>query len=325
MSNTVVLRRIGDLPLSAVPPFNFKYTVFKPSHFPTPLEHFDEEDHCLYRTYRLNQDTIVGLTLKDLRIHGGGDGILAEVNANKRLDPADLSQVKEHLTWAFGLKEDVTQFYAAAGNDEPIASCIQRLNGMRISCFESLFEILNISSLLQNTTVKRSEQMMRNMLGAFGRRVSLRGRHFYVFYTPSDIATSSEVALRELKVGYRAKFLMAIAEHFAATCGFEDQLRTLAFDEAKKRLMAIRGIGPYSARIALFQFLRRPNEINFDSWKRKIFSQVFYGNETASIAAVEEEAQRRWGAWAGYAGLYVIEDLFLQHPEMQYWRKRETA
>jgi len=323
MKRTKKLQKVCELGLEAVPPFNFKYTVYKPSHFPTKLEDFDETSETMYRTLRLSQNKIIGLKMTDLQKVRGKEGLMAEIFSNKALTEEDLQKVQDHISHAYGLDEDIKPFYKAVANGSSIQGPIKNLRGMRVSCFETLFEILNISSMLQNTTVKRSEQMMEKMLSSFGRKVNYDGRQLYVFYTPKDIAQSSEQKLRELKVGYRAKFLMEIANHFSANADLEERLKIMSFEEAKDKLMEIKGVGPYSARIALFQYLRRPNEINFDSWKRKIFSRCFFGNENEEVEKVEREAKQRWGNWMGYAGLYVIEDLFVKNPEMQYWRKKD--
>ena len=325
MKRTKKLQKICERGLEAIPPFNFKYTVYKPSHFPTKLEDFDEASETMYRTLRLSQDKIIGLKMADLQKVKGKDGIMAEIFSNRALTEQDLQKVRGHISHAYGLNENIESFYKAVDNDASIQKPIQNLRGMRVSCFENLFEILNISSMLQNTTVKRSEQMMGNMLSSFGKKVDYDGRQLYVFYTPQDIVQSSEQKLRELKVGYRAKFLMEIARHFSTNVDLGEKLKLMDFEEAKEELMEIRGVGPYSARIALFQYLRRPNEINFDSWKRKIFSGCFFGNENEEVEKVEKEAKQRWGDWGGYVGLYVIEDLFVRNPELQYWGKKDEA
>ncbi len=319
------LHKICELGLEAVQPFNFKYTVYKPSHFPTKLEDFDETSETMYRTLRLSQNKIIGLKMVDLQKVRGKEGIMAEIFSNGPLTEQDLQKVRGHISHAYGLNEDIRSFYKSVADDHSIQGPIQNLRGMRVSCFETLFEILNISSMLQNTTVKRTEQMMENMLSSFGGRVDYAGKQLYVFYTPQNIAQSSEQKLRDLKVGYRARFLMEIAKHFSTNPDLGERLKTMDFEEAKEELMEIRGVGPYSARIALFQYLRRPNEINFDSWKRKIFSNIFFGNEDEPMDKVEKEAKERWGSWGGYAGLYVIEDLFVRKPELQYWRKKNGS
>ncbi len=322
MKELIELKKYHELGMPAISPFNFKYTVYKPSHFPTGLEEFNETTGVFYRTFRLSGDKILGLKMSDLERIRGGEGIFLEVYSVQKLDKQDLVKLEEHVNGAYGLKEDINKFYENVKSDKNLNVIIDNLRGMRNSCFETLYEIMNISFMLQNTTVKRSEQMMQNMLFNFGKRVSYDRKELYVFYVPEDIANSSEERLRELKVGYRAKFLMEIAKYLLHNSDFEEELKTMDFQDAKKNLMTIKGIGPYSARIILFQYFRNPHEINFDSWKRKIFSKLFFGNEDEGVEKVEKEAIERWGDYSGYAGLYVIENLFVKNPEMQYWKRR---
>lgn len=322
MKKTKKLQKICELGLEAIPPFNFKYTVYKPSHFPTKLESFDETSGAMYRTLRLSQGKIVGLKMTDLQRTRSKQGIMAEIFSNRALTEEDIKNVERHIIYAYGLNEKIEDFYQAVANDPQIQEPIRNLCGMRVSCFETLFEILNISSMLQNTTVKRSEQMMEAMLSNFGERVQFDGREFYVFYTPSDVAKSSEQRLRELKVGYRAKFLMSIADHFVQNPDLGDRVKEMDFEDAKERLMEIKGIGPYSANTTLFAFRRDQGLINFDVWNRKIFSDFLFGIEGKPVEEVSAEFDKRYGSYKGHAALYIIEDLFVRKPELQYWRKK---
>jgi 3-methyladenine DNA glycosylase/8-oxoguanine DNA glycosylase len=320
MKKLKVLKKRCEIDLEATPPFNFKYTVYKPSHFPTKLEYFDEDSERFYRTFRLSQEKLVGLKMIDLKKIKNKDGIMLDVYSNAALSQNDIKKLEEHVIYAYGLKEDISEFYKSVSGDKNIREPIKNLNGMRNSCFETLYEILNISSMLQNTTVKRSEQMMKAMLSNFGERVTYDGKEFYVFYTPKDILQSSEQKLRELKVGYRAKFLMEIAKYFAEKPNLDEMLKKISFDDAKNELMKIKGVGPYSANIALFAYLKHPNFINFDVWNRKIFSNFLFGKDDKPLDVISTECEKKWGKYKGYASLYIIEDLFVRNPKLQYWR-----
>jgi len=314
------------LTIEAVPPFNFKYTVFKPSHFPTQLEAFDDGTEVFYRTFRLCRQKLVGLKMTNLRKVKQKDGISIEVYSNRSLTKRELVKLREHVVYSYGLKEDIEgDFYGKLKRTENLHEPIRNLFGMRNSCFETLYEILNISSMLQNTTVKRSEQMMNAMLSTFGERVTCDGRKFYVFYCPEDVLNSSEQMLRELKLGYRAKFLLEIAKHFFQNNDFEEKLRKLSFEDAKIELMKIKGVGPYSASLALFAYLKHSNFINFDVWNRKIFSSFLFGVNDGSLEKIDSECEKRWGDYKGYAALYIIEDLFVRKPELRYWKQKDEV
>ena len=308
--------------LEAIPPFNFKYTVLKPSHFPTQLETFDHETEIFYRTFRLSRKKLIGFKMSNLKKIKQKDGISIEVYSNNLLTKGDLINLKDHIVYSYGLKENIKMdFYDKIKRSDSLHVPIRNLFGMRNSCFETLYEILNISSMLQNTTVKRSEQMMNAMLSNFGEKVTYDGRILHVFYCPEDISNSTEQALRELKLGYRAKYLLEIAKHFSCNNDFEKKLKEMSFDNAKIELMKIKGVGPYSANLALFAYLKHSAFINFDVWNRKIFSDFLFCVDDASLEKINSECEKRWGNYKGYAALYVIEDLFVRNQKLQYWNQ----
>jgi 3-methyladenine DNA glycosylase/8-oxoguanine DNA glycosylase len=79
-------------------------------------------------------------------------------------------------------------------------------------------------------------------------------------------------------------------------------------EDAKAKLMELRGIGEYSVGIV------SPHpEFPVDSWSSRIFHTLFFGGSTKLpkdvIGKVREEAERRWGKWKGLAFIYVLNDL----------------
>ena len=66
------------------------------------------------------------------------------------------------------------------------------------------------------------------------------------------MAKSSEQELRDLKIGYRAKFFMKISEQFANNEINEFALRKMTKEEVKKEMLKLYGIGPASVEYLLF-------------------------------------------------------------------------
>ncbi len=312
------LRKCGELSLPAVSPFNFKYTVYKPSHFPTRLEEFDEASETFYRTFRLNEDKILGLKMRDLEKKQGESGIFLEVYSTNELDRQDLDYLEKHVNGAYGLKENINEFYEYVKSDKKLNAIIDDLRGMRNSCFENLYEILNIAVMLQNATVQRTEQMMQSMLSNFGEYITYDNKELFVFYVPEEIVKTSTQRLRELKVGYRANFLMELAKYFLTNKDLDEKLKNMSFEEAKNKLIEIKGVGPYTANLVLFAYLKHPNFINFDVWNKKIFAKFLFDDEDMSLEEINNECERRWGKYKGYAALYIIENFFIKKPKFQY-------
>jgi 3-methyladenine DNA glycosylase/8-oxoguanine DNA glycosylase len=78
--------------------------------------------------------------------------------------------------------------------------------------------------------------------------------------------------------------------------------------EAKAKLMELKGIGEYSADIV------SPHPgFALDVWSAKIFSLLILGEEAESprsvIPKLKKIAEDRWGQWRGYVFMYVLHDL----------------
>lgn len=314
------LNKSTELSVRAVSPFNFRLTVCKPSHFPTGLEVYDEKGECLYRTLRLKNKRCVGLKIMNLERISNAPGLFVEIYTQNGLSTEDTDFIRGRLNDSYGLNENINEFYKQAKGLGPI---IASLNGMRNSCVESLYEIANISIMLQNTNIKRTESMMKNLLSKYGDLVDFGGKRLFVFYTPESIARSNERTLRDLKIGYRATYVLDLAKFFLENKDIEDEIKRMNPEEARNRLLEIKGIGPYTANLILFSYLRYPNFINFDVWNRKLLSKHLFGVEDVPLQNLADECEKRWGRYKGYATLYIIENEFIRNPKLQDWRKNE--
>lgn len=78
--------------------------------------------------------------------------------------------------------------------------------------------------------------------------------------------------------------------------------------EAKAKLMGLKGIGEYSADIV------SPHPgFALDVWSAKIFSMLILGREAESprnlIPKLKKIAEDRWGQWRSSVFVYVLHDL----------------
>ncbi|MGH3720090.1 MAG: hypothetical protein ACRDRI_14860 [Pseudonocardiaceae bacterium] len=296
------LAHVDTLRLPVTQPFNFRYTLWKPSHFATGLEQHSHERSR--RTFRVGE-LVCGVVLA---MEGSGT-VRAEVYSDGPWREADRDRLTARLIHSYGLEEDISPFVALAEQVPPMRGPLRALAGMRQSCPENLFEIAVISLLLQNATVHRTTQMMANLLDHYGLVTEFDGVTLKAFFTPEEIAEVDEAAFRGRdRLGYRAKYIGRFAEFFT-THKPDDR------DHASKaNLMAefqtIKGVGPYTAAIIAGHAVRDPAALGLDVWNRKLLAQRFLGVDDAAAEVVMAEMQRLFPGYAGLAGLYVIEDAY---------------
>jgi N-glycosylase/DNA lyase len=143
--------------------------------------------------------------------------------------------------------------------------------------------------------------MVKNLVDQFGAPLSSDPAR-RAFPTPARLAATDEAILRaETRLGYRAPYVLGLARK--AAWGETDLEALNGSDlptpELRKRLMGIKGVGPYAAA-NLLMLLGRYDYIPVDSWALKMVSQEWHGGAPVGPAEVEA-AFARWEGWKGLA------------------------
>jgi 3-methyladenine DNA glycosylase/8-oxoguanine DNA glycosylase len=303
----------------AAEPFNFTATVHKPSHFPAPIESFDGE--LLHWPMRLPDSRIVGIQAR-AGADGTGVDLIAYTRPDATLTATDIAFLSAEIRHRLALDVDLREFHEFAGRDPLRAPAAQAWAGMRPSCLFSLYELLCITTCLQNAQVGRSVTMLGALLAEYGKRVDIDGTQVYAFWTPTDMAQADENALRALKVGYRAKTFIRAGTDFAADDRFEVALRGMTKSQAHKALQRIYGVGPASAWYLLFESLKHLDAFDYVSpWERKILAHLLFDEEDCDPERLLGECLARWGRYRMLAVHYLFENLFWQrkHGTGPHW------
>jgi DNA-3-methyladenine glycosylase II len=301
------LKEVYSFGIEAIPPYNFELTVHKPAGWwwATPYEVFERGTfwtatrfHSRFMGLRMRSTG----TLQKPRIK-------CRVFSKSELSFVEKKQTESMLKRALRTEEDLTEFYRIAEKDAVLSSVAQDLCGMRIATWPELFPALILAVTLQMAPMKRADQMMKLLIEKFGDHVHFDEKVIRYWPSPKKIANVTVEELKaKAKVGYRGRSLRAIAEALEGGFPTMDELWRMPFEEAKKRLLSLRGIGDYSADIVSPRM-----GFPLDVWSAKIFNILLNGsapkNPREAIPNLKKTAEDRWGKWRGYAFAYVLNDL----------------
>ncbi len=292
------VRLVDTLRLSVTEPFNFRFTLWKPSHFATELERHTEYE--TWRTFRMGSLICgVRMRMEDART------LRADVFSDSRWTPGASNRLAARVTHSYGLDEDQSEFLAMADKDPAMQEPLAALRGMRQSCPENLFEIAIISLLLQNATVQRSTQMLANLLDHYGTTIEFQGLRLKSFFAPQELLGVGEAEFRERdRLGYRAKYIGRFAEFFAT---HDPDAQPAAKADLVVEFEKIKGVGPYTAAVIASHAARDPAAIGLDVWNKKILAKRFLGVDDADTSSVMAELTKRFPGYEGIACLYAVE------------------
>ncbi|MCD6513326.1 MAG: DNA-3-methyladenine glycosylase 2 family protein [Candidatus Odinarchaeota archaeon] len=309
--NEIVLKNQYCEYLYPKPPFHFDGTAHVPMFFPTP--DFLWKPGVLWQAINFN-DLLIGIKMVNEGEVNDPEIELLIFSAEP-LSSSIINLIKKDIEWRFGLNEDISEFCNRFRDDDFLREPIKMLGGMRMLCSNSLYEILVISILLQNCTIKRTVQMINNLFSAFGKKLIFDVQELYAFWSPSAIVDAGEQKLRELKLGYRAKILWRISYDFYNHNIDEMKIRSMSMEDAQKEIIKLYGIGPASAQIILGEYLRRYEYFTLKGrfWEQKILSRIMFNKPLVEREIIEAELEKRYGKWKYLAVFYMFQYLFWKH------------
>ncbi|GLW74707.1 hypothetical protein Kpho02_70040 [Kitasatospora phosalacinea] len=295
---------VDTIELPVTGPFNRLHTLWKPSHFATGLEAHTTTDS--WRTFRV-KELLCGVHLRQ----EAPEVLVAAVHTDGEWKPDHRQALARRLATGYGLQEDPSEFTDLASRAPAMREPLAALTGMRQSCPEDLFEIAVVALLLQNTTIARTTQMMRNLLTHYGHLVSFASITLRAFFTPRDIAGIPAQTFKEAdRLGYRDKYLPRFAEFFTvndfATLGDDPALTT--------RFQEIKGVGPYTAGVIASHASRDPSAVGLDVWNTKLLARRLLDRDSATQEEVRHQLGELFPGHQGTAALYLVEHDYLATP-----------
>lgn len=308
MNKLVKLTNKTSFKITPIMPFHFDGTFHKPSHFEDKLS--DWELGKYWQTLRIGEK-IYGAKIEDQK-----SNVLVTIFSENKITKQEIKSVKNEVIWRFGLHEDLSEFNKLASRDKRFYPIFKKWLGMRNSSAHSLYELLIIAVLLQNATIRRTVQMTEVLLDKFGTELDFDGKKFWALWQPKEIKHITEQELRDLKIGYRAKFIKKISDNFANGIIDEEKLRNMDREDAERELKKFYGVGPETARILLFEALHHFDTFkHIAPWQGKIYSRLFYEKDSIPIDKIREDIINIYGQkYAMLAVHYIWEDVF--------WRRK---
>lgn len=123
----------------------------------------------------------------------------------------------------------------------------------------------------------------------------IEGSDFYSFPDAEALASANEAELAELKLGYRAPYIIESAKQYLAD----------GCPSCREELLGFKGIGPKVANCIMLFGLRDTAAFPIDTWVKHIMNDM-YGFDESDIKGMHKFADESFGELAGYAQQYLF-------------------
>lgn len=179
--------------------------------------------------------------------------------------------------------------------DNTIKKAIDYGYGIRI-LNQDLWEIIISFIISQNNHIPRIKGCIENLSLHFGKSIGeYKGKKYYSLPSPEVMAGLTEEDLAPIRLGYRAKYLIATGK----------QVVEKGLPRTYEDVLGLTGVGPKVANcIGLFG-LGFYHSFPIDVWVKRVMNQL-YGIPENNMKAMEVLAKEKFGDLGGFAQQYLF-------------------
>jgi 3-methyladenine DNA glycosylase/8-oxoguanine DNA glycosylase len=185
------------------------------------------------------------------RVVGGHEVRIEATEGGVEVEPLDAA-TEPVVRMLLGLEFDLEGFYAWAAEDDVLAAVVPRLAGFRPPLTPDPFEMLVGAIAAQQVSMFAATAVRSRLIERFGVRVG----EAWAFPTRERLAAAREDELVASGFSRRkAEYIVGLARSPVDL----DALASMADDDVRARIVALRGLGAWTAEWFLARHLARPH------------------------------------------------------------------
>jgi len=219
----------------------------------------------------------------------------------------------------FGLNDNLPAISAEIGKDDYVRAALQEFWGMRI-IRQDPWECLISYICATYKSIPAIKHMLLNLSRRFGERIVLDSMEFHLFPTAEKLAKATVHQLADCGLGYRARFVLEASKRIFEGEFALESLRQQRYEQAKKQLCTLPGVGPKVADCILLFSLEKLEAFPVDRWiARAIINHYAHalprelakklaeknGLSDSEYAMLNAFGRSYFGRYAGYAQEYL--------------------
>ncbi len=229
---------------------------------------------------------------------------------------SDAEFIKDYLR----LDDNLPLILSKIDKDQHIQSAIHHSYGLRITR-QDPWECLISYICATYKNIPAIKNMILNLTREFGKKMRVDHHDFYTFPEPSDLAEATAEELKKCKLGFRAKRVLETSRIIHNREFDLEALRMADYEEAKRELLRLPGVGQKVADCVLLFSLGKLETFPVDIWMKRVILESYSARfeksfikrifKKSSITPCEYEdissfGREYFGEYAGYAQEYLF-------------------
>jgi len=224
-----------------------------------------------------------------------------------------LKSVLNSKTNFFRKNDNIQEIIKSISKDETVKKSVKKYEGLRIFK-QDPFQCMISFIISSNSNIQKIKNSLEKITEKFGTPVKIQNKEFFLFPKPEKLANASIEEIKKCGVGYRAPFIKQASKMIVLKKINFEYLEKCNYEEAKKNICLIPGVGNKVADCILLFSLNKLEAFPLDTWMIKILEK-YYSNqfniETKTITQkqyelLHEKIVNYFGPYCGYAQQFLF-------------------
>lgn len=289
--------------LHPIAPYDFIKTAAKLKSY---REMFTVEHGMIVRTIRPE------LEASPVLIRAKGSGSVDEPSINVEVIGTDYNEVILHkqLERMFAVNMNIGLFYQKIQDDPVMHQIVTSLYGFHMVLDADVFECLVRTIIGQQVNIAFATTLTKRLIELSGDRITVDGRAYPVFPTPSAVARLTVEQLRALQFSARkAEYIINLAKIVSSGELNLESLYEMDDEQVMDTLLPLRGIGRWTVECLLIFGLGRENLLPAADIGIRNAVRNAYGLEQQASEEEVRQLGKAWEPYRSYATFYLWESL----------------
>ena len=293
-----------DFHITPTAPYDFDLTVGSMTFFQARHAADMFEDGVLRRVLSLGGKP----ALVSVRSVGSVDApeLAVEVSGDS-LTSGDTDEALDIVRRMLATDDDIAAFYAMALDDPRLAPMVRNMYGLRPTCAPTAYEALVLAILGQQISTHVA-QMLRNLIiETYGDSITIDGETLRSFPRPETLADAGPDGLRAIKFSMRkAEYITGISQQIVSGDLSLEAMRELPDDEIVSGLLALRGVGAWTAHWMLIRAFGRQDGFPHGDLALQRMMGVLVGDGAPMPPEDALAYSERWSPWRSWVTTYMF-------------------
>ena len=212
----------------------------------------------------------------------------------------------------FSLDLDLKQLTDSIDRDPFIHAAICRCSGLRL-VRQPPWECLISYICSTNSNIPTIRRRIAAIAEQLGKAIEFEGKTYYTFPNPASLSCRGLDGLTVCRLGYRQPYVYRTSCSISSEKKWERTMFSLPYEDARKELMQLHGVGPKAADCILLFAFQKYEAFPVDVWIRRIMQQNYLptldleaGLTNRDYDTIRRFGRKHFGKFCGYAQEYLF-------------------